>query len=41
LQNISAFVFSPGANETTLEHFGEPFNDRGVTRYRPFHVHTS
>jgi type I restriction enzyme R subunit len=41
LQNISAFVFSPGANETTLEHFGEPFNDRGVTRYRPFHVHSS
>jgi type I restriction enzyme, R subunit len=41
LQNTSAFVFSPEANETTLEHFGEPFNDRGEIKYRPFHVHAS
>jgi type I restriction enzyme R subunit len=41
LPNTSTFVFAPTASETTLENFGEAFNDRGVTRYRPFHVHTA
>jgi type I restriction enzyme R subunit len=41
LPNTSSFVFAPTTNETTLENFGEAFNDRGVTAYRPFHVHTA
>jgi type I restriction enzyme, R subunit len=40
LPNTSSFVFAPTTSETTLELFGEPYNDRGVTRYRPFHLHT-
>jgi len=37
LPNTSTFVFAPTANATTLELFGRPFNDRGTTRYSPFH----
>ncbi|HEX3244288.1 MAG TPA: type I restriction endonuclease [Chloroflexota bacterium] len=37
LPNASTFVFAPTANDTTLQLFGQPFNDRGQIRYRPFH----
>ena len=37
LPNTSTFVFAPTANELTLELFGEPANDRGAIKYRPFH----
>ena len=37
LPNTSSFVFAPTANELTLELFGEPANDRGAIKYRPFH----
>jgi hypothetical protein len=39
LANTSMFAFAPTAGEATLKLFGESFNDRGVTRYRPFHEH--
>jgi type I restriction enzyme R subunit len=35
--NASYFVFSASPNERTLELFGQPYYDRGQTRYRPFH----
>lgn len=38
LPNASYFVFSATPNATTLERFGIPSNDHGVTRYRPFHA---
>ena len=39
LPNASYFVFAATPNDATLEIFGQPFNDRGVTKYRPFHQH--
>jgi type I restriction enzyme R subunit len=39
LRNASYFVFTSQANDETLELFGLPLNDHGVTRYRPFHQH--
>lgn len=39
LANTSYFVFTSKPNDTTLEIFGQPFNDHGITRYRPFHQH--
>jgi type I restriction enzyme, R subunit len=37
LPNASYLVFTATPNDATLEIFGQPYNDRGVTRYRPFH----
>ncbi|MFN0072444.1 MAG: hypothetical protein ACKVVP_13250 [Chloroflexota bacterium] len=41
LRNTSTFVFAPTANHTTLGLFGQPFNELGTTKYRPFHAYST
>lgn len=40
LSNASYFAFTATPKPKTLELFGEPFVDGGVTRYRPFHEYS-
>lgn len=40
LPNASYFAFTATPKPKTLELFGEPFVDGGVTRYRPFHEYS-
>jgi type I restriction enzyme, R subunit len=40
LPNASYFAFTATPKNKTLEIFGDPFVEGGVTKYRPFHVYT-
>ena len=40
LPNASYFAFTATPKPKTLELFGEPFVDGGMTRYRPFHEYS-
>jgi len=40
LPNASYFAFTATPKNKTLETFGEPFLDGGVTKHRPFHSYT-
>jgi type I restriction enzyme R subunit len=40
LPNASYFAFTATPKSKTLEIFGEPFQDGGTTRHRPFHAYT-
>jgi type I restriction enzyme, R subunit len=40
LPNASYFAFTATPKNRTLEIFGEPFNEGGETKYRPFHTYT-
>ncbi|HOE68641.1 MAG TPA: type I restriction endonuclease subunit R [Candidatus Omnitrophota bacterium] len=40
LSNASYFAFTATPKNKTLEIFGEPYNEGGQTKHRPFHVYT-
>lgn len=40
LKNASYFAFTATPKNKTLETFGEPYQDCGETKHRPFHVYT-
>ena len=40
LPNASYFAFTATPKNKTLELFGEPFNEGGDTKHRPFHIYT-
>jgi type I restriction enzyme R subunit len=40
LPNASYFAFTATPKNKTLEIFGEPFDEGGDTKYRPFHTYT-
>jgi type I restriction enzyme R subunit len=40
LPNASYFAFTATPKNKTLEIFGEPFDEGGETKYRPFHTYT-
>ena len=40
LHNASYFAFTATPKNKTLEIFGEPYEDCGETKHRPFHVYT-
>lgn len=40
LKNASYFAFTATPKNKTLEMFGEPFEDDGKVKYRPFHSYT-
>lgn len=40
LKNASYFAFTATPKTKTLETFGVPYQDDGITKYRPFHVYT-
>ncbi len=40
LPNASYFAFTATPKPKTLELFGEPYQDNGVTRYQPFHEYS-
>lgn len=40
LPNASYFAFTATPKNKTLEIFGEPFDEEGATKHRPFHTYT-
>jgi hypothetical protein len=40
LPNASYFAFTATPKNKTLEIFGEPFDEAGVTKHRPFHTYS-